>query len=114
MRNKRKTPRKSPAERIEVVDVNSGDIIGCLANISSGGLMLVGAASIAPGTLFQLQISLPTPVDGTQTVEFGVECLWCQQAKGRRNYWSGMQIIDISAPAVDVIGRLVEGWREHG
>ena len=113
MRNKRRAPRKSPSERIEIFDINAEDIIGHLANITSSGLMLMGPVSIAPGTLYQLQISLPSPVNGVETIEFGAECLWCQRAKGVNNYWTGMQIIDISEAAVDIIERLVEGWQEH-
>ncbi len=110
MHNKRDSIRKRPGERIAICDANSGQTLGYLANISMDGLMLVGSISTAPGTLFQLQMPLTTPVNGTNNIEFGVESLWCQRVKETCSYWTGFQIIDISDSASKTIEALISSW----
>jgi len=111
MRNKRVFTRKRPNESIAICDINTEHTLGYLANISMGGLMLVGQISTAPGTLFQLQMPLSTPIDGVKNIEFGVESLWCQRAKETCNYWTGFQIIDISDSTSKTIKALISGWQ---
>jgi len=111
MQNKRFSIRKRPNESIAIFDVNAGHSLGHLANISMGGLMLVGSISTAPGSLFQLQMPLSTPIYGADTIEFGVESLWCLRAKDTCSYWTGFQIIDISDSASNTIAALISGWQ---
>ena len=111
MRNKRTSIRKRPNESIAICDINTGYDLGYLANISMGGLMLVGQISTAPGTLFQLQMPLPTPIDGIKNIKFGVESLWCQRAKETCSYWTGFQIIDISDSSSKTIEALISSWQ---
>ncbi len=110
MQNKRASTRKRPNESIAVCDINTGQTLGYLANISLGGLMLVGQISTAPGTLFQLQMPLPTPINGATHIEFGVESLWCQRVRETCSYWTGFQIIDISDSASETIEILISTW----
>ncbi len=111
MQNKRASIRKRPNESIAIHDINTGYDLGYLANISMGGLMLVGQISTAPGTLFQLQMPLSTPIGGINNIEFGVESLWCQRAKETCNYWTGFQIIDISDSSSKTIEALISSWQ---
>ena len=111
MQNKRFSVRKRPNESIAIFDVNAGHSFGHLANISMGGLMLIGPISTAPGSLFQLQMPLPASIHGVHTVEFGVESLWCLRAKDTCSYWTGLQIIDISDSASNTIATLISGWQ---
>lgn len=111
MRNKRISIRKQPHESIAICDINTGHPLGYLANISIGGLMLVGRISTAPGTLFQLQMPLSTPIDGIKNIEFGVESLWCLRAKETCNYWTGFKIIDISDSSSKTIEALISSWQ---
>jgi len=111
MRNKRASIRKQPNESIAIIDINTEQTLGYLANISTGGLMLIGPISTTPGTLFQLQMPLPTPMHNANTLEFGAESLWCLQAKDTSNYWTGFQIIDISASTAESIETLISDWQ---
>jgi len=111
MKNKRIAIRKRPNESISILDANTEYTLGQLANISMGGLMLVGSISTAPGSLFQLKMPLSTPIHGIDTIEFGAESLWCLRAKETSSYWTGLQIIDISDSASDSIATLISGWQ---
>jgi len=111
MRNKRSSIRKRPNESVPIIDINAGHTLGYLANISMGGLMLIGQTPSAPGTLFQLQMPLPTPIQGVNTIEFGVESLWCQRTRDTCSYWTGFQIIDLSDSASNTIEALISDWQ---
>ncbi len=111
MRNKRVSIRKQPSDSIAVIDTNTTQTLGNLANLSTGGLMLIGSISSAPGTLFQLQMQLAVPTRGISSLEFGVESLWCQRARDTCSYWTGFQIIDISQPTSEAIDTLLLGWQ---
>ncbi len=110
MRNKRASIRKRPNESIAICDINTGQPLGHLVNISMDGMMLIGQISTAPGTLFQLRMPLATPVNGAEKIEFGVETLWCQRVKETCSYWTGFQIIDISDSASRTIESLISSW----
>ena len=102
----RREPRIQIAEQVQVRDANSGRILGQLVNLSSEGLMLVGADCVAPGTIYQLTIPLETTPDADPLL-LGAESLWCSDANHSGFYWSGFQIIDISPEHRQVLARIV-------
>ena len=91
----RRERRIELAEPLNVLDANSGRLLGQLVNASRDGLMVVGPCSIAAGTIFQLHIPLRLH-DEVQHLVLGAENLWCNDANETGAYWSGFQIIDIS------------------
>jgi hypothetical protein len=110
MNDKRRLERKTPNQVIEVFNVLSGETLGQLANITSEGLMLIAAAPITPGTLFQLHMPLNEPTNGITAIDFGVEALWCQEADSSGRYWVGMHIIDISPQNIEGIECVSRDW----
>jgi hypothetical protein len=104
----RRGPRIQIEEQVEVSDTNSGRTLGQLVNLSSEGLMLVGANCVAPGTVYQLSV----PLNSSAKVEpllIGAESLWCSDANDSGFYWTGFQIIDISPEHRAVLQRIVLG-----
>ncbi|MCB1759457.1 MAG: PilZ domain-containing protein [Gammaproteobacteria bacterium] len=113
MHENRTSPRKRVHEKIQVVDLNSGEVMGNLVNISTGGLMLLSEVPLAPNRLFQLSLVLPSQLDGAASIEFGVECLWVQDAEeSNAPCWAGFQIIDISEQSSQLIAQLMAAWTE--
>ena len=110
MQEKRSNPRKQVEETIEIVDINAGEALGTLANISLGGFMLISRSETPLNQLFQLHIRFPSPIDGEPGIDVGAESLWCNAATGSGSYWTGFQIIDISDQGVRLIERLIENW----
>jgi hypothetical protein len=113
MHENRTAPRKRVNEKIQVIDLNSGGVMGNLVNISAGGLMLLSEVPLAPNRLFQLSLVLPSPLDDTASIEFGAECLWVQESENTgAPCWAGFQIIDISDQASQLITHLMSEWTE--
>lgn len=112
MSENRRKPRKQPAQVFEIHDINTGDILGHLANITTEGLMLIGPNPIEPNTLYQLRMPLPEPTADITAIDFGVESLWNQAAGNSDRFWSGFHIIDISPENIAAIENISEGWKE--
>jgi len=109
MDDKRVGVRKKTEGLIEVLDLTRGQTVGHLANISTGGFMLVARdQDIHPNMVFQFRFFFPKPIMDRDTIDCGAESLWSDPAMGEQGYWVGFQIIDISEQDAEVIQHLVE------
>ena len=61
MQEKRTSPRKQVDKTIEILDINSGEALGSLANISLGGFMFISSLAMPLNQLYHLRIRFPTP-----------------------------------------------------
>ena len=89
---------------VELIDVNAGQPLGKLINISAGGFMLLASVEIPTNQLFQLRLQLQ---NGEDFAEFGAECLWAQETSDVGHFWVGFQIIDISEQDTAQINSLI-------
>jgi len=110
MNDKRTHPRSKVDIPITVTDLNNGQVIGNLGNISLGGFMLISNRSLPLNRLYQLYIPLPQPDGSTRTVNIGADSLWVQQLPDKATFWTGFQIIDISEEDAGLIERLCAEW----
>ena len=110
MQEQRTHPRKQIEKKIEITDINSGDVLGSLVNISLGGFMLISSAEQPLNQLFQLRIDFPAPIDGETGIDLGAESLWCNDATGPGSFWTGFQIIDLSDQGMELVQRLIDNW----
>ena len=110
MQDKRSSPRRRVNDDIEILDINSGQTLGHLGNISSGGFMLLANTAPNTGQLFQLRMLLPTPLGEAPHIELGAECLWCDASASGNQIWAGFQIIDITDEAIVLIDQLIDAW----
>ncbi|MBI5461085.1 MAG: PilZ domain-containing protein [Gammaproteobacteria bacterium] len=96
MSDKRKQMRVDVAVRLPVVDVNTGMVVGDLANMSTAGFMVLTNDPRPAHSVFQLSLALPKPIQGVDTLYFGAESLWCNATDDQQQYWIGFHLIDIS------------------
>jgi hypothetical protein len=108
---KRSVSRVEARNEIEVVNASSGEPLGRLVNISSGGFMLLGNSVIEPNQLFQLRLVFSQPVNGCEAVKCGAESLWNNSASQASYHWTGFQIIDISDEHIAVLKEFIN---QHG
>ena len=94
-KSRRQHARYSLELPIQVVDNNSGNMIGTLVNISQGGLLIVGDKALTEEKLYQLELTLTKPILGKSSIKIAVDCLWHEPAdQSGQLVWSGCQIID--------------------
>lgn len=103
MSDQRKQQRKQIATRLPVVDVNTGHVVGDLANMSSEGFMVLARAALPMNSVFQLSVALPKVMRGVDTLYFGAESLWCSDTDSPGHYWIGFHLIDISPQDQEVL-----------
>ncbi len=108
----RASPRRKLTEKIDVIDVNSGQAMGHLVNISVGGFMLFSDREPDVNRLFQVQLRSDSPIPGLDGVEIGAECLWSQAITESGHFWAGFQIIDISDQGRRLVQHLLEECSE--
>ncbi len=60
----------------------------------------------SPGTIHQLQ--LIDHNSGDPDITLGATCLWLDEASASDSYWSGFQIIDISAKDREILNNYIQ------
>lgn len=103
----RRLERKELNATIGVRNVITNDVIGELVNLTIEGLMIISDREMDTNSIFQFQLLLPEAINGSDTLDIGVDCLWCRGAENFDRYWSGYQIIDASPEAVAAIETLL-------
>lgn len=96
MPEKRANPRKICDTRIDILDVESNEVIGTLVNISVSGFMMISEKSLPENYVFQFKVIFSPGTAEAQTIHIGAESLWVQEMEGSNQRWIGFHIIDIS------------------
>lgn len=112
MPEKRSNPRKICDTRIDILDVESNELIGTLVNISVSGFMMISEKSLPENYVFQFKVVFSPGSEDAHTMELGAESLWTQEMEGSNQRWIGFHIIDISDEDKTTINTLIGDWRE--
>ena len=73
-----------------------GQRLGIIGNLSLGGMMLISTQELYAGGILQLKIDVPAEL-GPRPISMGVKTLWCTPANSPREFWAGLETIDINA-----------------
>ena len=103
----RRKRRVTIPDHPQILDAHSGEVLGELVNLSVDGLMAVSPGSIVCGTLCQMRIPLLCNGERVE-IQIGVESLWSEDTNDSGTYWTGFQIIDISAEHQAILDAVVE------
>jgi hypothetical protein len=91
---------------VEVQDQSNGEVIGVLANVSEAGMMLTAARAFPAGSSYQLTLVWHDD-DKELRCEVGVTSLWSSSSESQALYWTGFQVIDISAEGQALLNQLL-------
>ena len=92
-----------------IAEDNNRTFFGYIKNISRGGLFIASVNPRDLGSRFNLEISLPTPIN--RTVRCGCEVVWTRQFSPKSPYEHGMglRFLDIS----EEIAELIDAWAKE-
>jgi PilZ domain. len=97
--NQRRAERKRTSVTAIVTDVISGRPMGHLGNISSTGMLLIGAQEPRSEALYQVSLNLPDSdrmLAQSPLIEVGIQEQWHESAASSGQIWSGYRIVAIS------------------
>lgn len=108
-RDLRRAPRHPLPAAIHVSDAMTGELIGKLANIGAGGVLLMARMPLLEDTLYQLRFALPRADGGHEAIELGVQVLWSEAGGSAGQYWSGMRFIGLGGEAAQRLDAWLAG-----
>jgi hypothetical protein len=97
--NQRRAERKRTSVTAIVTDVISGLPMGHLGNISSTGMLLIGAQEPRSEALYQVSLNLPGSdrmLTQSQPIEAGIQEQWHESAASSGQIWAGYRIVAIT------------------
>ena len=105
---RRKHPRHHLREPVQVYDRMADRELGLLANISLDGIMVASQNEIDTDTLYQVSLIFPESINGINSINVGVDCMWCSANTENANlFWSGFHIIGYDDDEVSILEQLI-------
>ena len=97
----RRAQRKRANYTVAVNDVINDRQLGFLGNLSTTGLLLIGAETPRSEAVYQVSLNLPGlafPATGGSplSIELGIQEQWHDEAATPGQVWSGFRIVSIS------------------
>ena len=105
---KRRLERKQLKQKTCFINALTGADAGHVVDITVEGVMLEAATPFDKTKLYVLDLQLPEPINGLQTLRLGMDCLWARPADHFRGHWAGFQIIDASPEALQGLETLID------
>ncbi|MAT66624.1 MAG: hypothetical protein CMN57_13410 [Gammaproteobacteria bacterium] len=95
MEEKRQHARKAVPAGVRVRDLNTGQELGTLLNLSPSGMMIFCEQPLPANAVYQCELELGAAARSSEPLRLGVESLWCQASEQPGAWWAGLRIIDI-------------------
>ena len=103
----RRQARRTVPGMMEVYDTITEETVGCLGNVSVGGMSLIANRPLIDDALYQFRFALPDNT-GTQTVEVGAHVLWIDAASAPGQSWVGLRFLGLSTETTQRLRRWAE------
>lgn len=105
----RRKPRRSVPGMVEVTDAMTGEAVGCIANLSAGGMLLIANRRLVPDGLFQFRFALPDDAGGMASLETGAHVLWHDDLAAPGQHWIGLRFVGLPPEAA----RVLQAWTQQ-
>ena len=92
---------------LEIIDRESGALLGHLVDITTKGIKLVSKKPIETGKHFKLQMLLPEDYFQERSVKFEAESLWSTNDINPDFYDTGFKLSHMDQGAFDIIVTLI-------
>lgn len=106
MDDRRRHERREAVAPIEILDANTGEVVGLLADISSGGMMLRSERALSPGRTMRLALVLPSGEYAESQIMFEASIRWCEPDLQPGAQVIGLQFSGHTPPAGLVVEEL--------
>ena len=112
---RRNLNRRTFSYYMRLMDDKTGELIGHLADISTGGFKMEASKPIKPNTDFRFRIELTPEVANVPYMVFGARSRWCQRDHIDYSIYNvGFQIMDMSASDIQIFSSMFEKYGSKG
>jgi hypothetical protein len=112
---KRKLARRSFSYYMRVMDEANGQLVGHLADISTGGFKLDSSSAIPLNKDYRLRIELTSEVANKSFMVFAARSKWCQADPLDHTAFNvGFQITNMSPSDFEIFSRMFEKYGSEG
>ncbi len=109
MKERRKLDRRNFSYYMRVTDERSGELIGHLTDISTGGFKLDCQKPLPLNVDYRLRIELSGEIASKSYMSFGARSRWCEHDRiDPTSYNAGFQITDMAAGDAEIFSRMFE------
>ena len=111
MPERRKLDRRTFSYYMRLMNENTGELVGHLADISTGGFKMESLKAIQPNTDFLFRIELSGEVANAPYMVFGARSKWCRPDPIDKSIYDvGFQITDITPANLEIFSRMFERY----
>ncbi len=111
MPERRKLDRRTFSYYMRLMNENTGELVGHLADISTGGFKMESLKPIVPNSDFTFRIELTSEIANVPFIVFGARSKWCQPDRIDKSIFNvGFQLTDITPANLEIISRLFERY----
>ena len=111
MTERRKLDRRTFSYYMRLMNENTGELVGHLADISTGGFKMESLKPIQPNMNFRFRIELSSEVANYPFMVFGARSAWCQMDHIDKSLYNvGFQITDITPSNLEIFSRMFERY----
>ncbi len=111
MVEKRRLPRRNFSYYMRVMNENTGELVGHLADISTGGFRLESAKPIPQNRDFFFRIELPGDIATKTYMVFGARSKWCTKDRFDPGLFDvGFQIVNMVPSDFEIFARMFDKY----
>jgi len=103
MKERRGDERREAVMPAEVSDAATGEVVGLLADISVGGMMLRTEAPLARGTRLRLRVQVPGSGDDGDALAVEASVRWCEPDLDPSVHLAGLEFRGATPPGSPVV-----------
>lgn len=108
MDDRRQRSRHHAELQLEVFDLNTGESLGRVVDLTDDGFMLFSETAVSADSVWDLRLVCANPVDDIREIRLGADCLWSRPGADGQHCWSGFHIIDLADDQADALTILLE------
>lgn len=91
----RQRPRKNTPHLVKVLELDTGNPVGRVVDITAGGMMLVTRQPVTVGDRFQFRIVLPVMVHYRTEVDVEAEAVWTKKDDNPSFHKTGYRFVNL-------------------
>jgi hypothetical protein len=114
MKDRRRRQRRNTPHYLNVLENESGKVLGRLVNITACGLMIVTRNPLAPDRDFELRLLFPRAISGKEGLDVKARSIYCRPDNNPDYYRIGFKFRQLSSDDATLIEDVLQKFHLVG